>query len=479
MLRNLHEEEEQKAQLAAIEEDEMVLPKPEEQHPVSRRASSASNRGSMQPQQTPSPRVERFSPTRNFPATDEFADTEDLTKWNEDSQDPLQELLRPDKDKHRDDLKDPGIVVEDEEIQSEDSSNLPEEPARASEPPTNQQPLPNAYELHNQWNDSFELQENVRKPPPSPKPVAAKLHSQWNEPQELQHTKSTKAPRPPPNPVAAELPNQWTEPVELQHIEATKKSVKKAPRPPPKPKPVGVPAPTIITTPELDSTSPQPPSVFELEASIFADTDSIINALPTRNRTPTLTRTEPAKPPTSTRGTNSWLSQPPQSNYSYPHALYAEVPAVTRPAHPPYTPYTPYTPHLPPPRHPSPLPLIPSQPPHSHPPIPHRASAPLPPPHTFELSSSSSVLYRPPRRAVHEVHRTMRHHSDLTLYNTLQGEPYPLMPEEGRVELPARPYETDRRDLYSWDNCPVEMGGGRNVDVRPDSEVWAGRPWTG
>lgn len=73
----------------------------------------------------------------------------------------------------------------------------------------------------------------------------------------------------------------------------------------------------------------------------------------------------------------------------------------------------------------------------------------------------------------------MRHHSDLTVYNTLQGEPYPLMPEEGRVELPARPYESDRRDLYSWDNYPVEMsGGGGTGEVGPDVK-WGGVSWTG
>jgi len=495
MLKNLHEEEERKAQLAAIEENEMALPRPEDENPVSRRASAASSRSTRQIRANPSPRIEQISPTRNFPAVDEFAEKEDLIQWNDDSPDELQEPLQPDKGSHWNELKDLGIIVEDEKVKPEISLNLPEKPPRDPEPLINQQPLSHAYKLPNQWNEPLELQENqaARKPKSPPKTVAAKVHSQWNEPFELQHTKTKRAPKPPVRPSAVELPNHWNdplelqntekpppwpgtaaelpnqrnEPLELQHVEPTKKPLKKAPRPPPKPTPAEIPPITIITTPELDSTSPQPPSVFELDGSVFADTDSIINALSSRNRTPSSTslpRAEPAKPTPAPRVPSSWLSQPPQSNYFDPYALYTELPASDlAPPPPPYTPYTPQTP----------------QNPHPNPQLTHRASAPPPAPHTFELSSSNSVLHRPRQRAVHEIHRTMRHHSDLTVYNTLQGEPYPLMPEPGRVELPARPYESDRRDLYSWDNYPAEMGAGADVVVRPDAYPPSGRPWTG
>ncbi|MCJ1247786.1 hypothetical protein MMC30_005001 [Trapelia coarctata] len=401
MLKNLHEEEERKAQLAAIEEDELVLPRPQDENPVSRRASAASNRSTRQHQATPGPRIEQSPPTRNFPAVDEFPENEDLIQWNDDSHYDLQEPLQPDKGSHWNDLKDLGIVLENEEQKAEMSPSLAEEPARVTEPLTDQRPLPNLYELPNQWNEPLELQEiqAVRKPQPPPRPVAAKGHSQWNEPLELQHTKSTRAPKPPVRPLAAELPNQWNdplelqntgksppwpgtadlpnqwnEPVELQHVEPMKKPLKKAPRPPPKHRPAELPPTTIIATPELDSTTPQPPSVFELDGSIFADTDSIIHALPARNRTPSfnsLPHTEPAKP--APRGTTSWLSQAPQSNYFDPHALYAELPA-SDPAPLPYTPYTPQNPR--------------NQPPAPH--ITHRASAPPPAP------TPSNSAPRPP-----------------------------------------------------------------------------------
>ena len=97
------------------------------------------------------------------------------------------------------------------------------------------------------------------------------------------------------------------------------------------------------------------------------------------------------------------------------------------------------------------------------------APSPAPPPPTnlVELSSSKSVIHRP------EVRRQApRYRYDLTAYNTLQGEPFPILKSETSVELPAEELKQENHGQVQYNGPPISI----EPDFDPRTGVkWAGR----
>lgn len=100
-----------------------------------------------------------------------------------------------------------------------------------------------------------------------------------------------------------------------------------------------------------------------------------------------------------------------------------------------------------------------------------------PPPYVCELSTSESVIHRPHNRLpVQQLYKRSRLNSrNLTIYNTLPAEPYPLHRQSDPVELPTRSYEVDRRDIYDSNSTY----SGPPVTILPDLDPRTGRPWAG
>ena len=92
--------------------------------------------------------------------------------------------------------------------------------------------------------------------------------------------------------------------------------------------------------------------------------------------------------------------------------------------------------------------------------------APPPPTNVFELSSSKSVIHRPEARR--QVPR-YRCHSDFTAYNTLQGEPFPILKQEERVELPAEEKGPEMDGEVPYD--------GPLVNIEPEFDPRTGKRW--
>ncbi|MCJ1391588.1 hypothetical protein MMC18_004452 [Xylographa bjoerkii] len=211
----------------------------------------------------------------------------------------------------------------------------------------------------------------------------------------------------------------------------------------------------IIPTPELDSATPQTPNPRELDNNdLFAELNSLISALPARSRTTiatsALTSAHHARLSTSSFQPHSTTPSPHRRSISTqnlttsPATDWVELPTQSI--------------LLPPPEHQI-----------SFPPTPEHPAA-------IELSASASVCYRPPRRDVRQLYRRTRKHSDLGVYNTLPHEAYPLFHEGPYTELPAREYESDRRDLYSWDSVNASDRVSRaSGGLRPDWNPVTGR----
>ena len=99
------------------------------------------------------------------------------------------------------------------------------------------------------------------------------------------------------------------------------------------------------------------------------------------------------------------------------------------------------------------------------------APSPAPPPPTnfFELSSSKSVIYRPEARRQAPRYR---YHDDFTAYNTLQGEPFPILKPETSVELPAEEPRQENEEQVQYNGPPIRI----EPDFDPRTGVkWAGR----
>ena len=92
-----------------------------------------------------------------------------------------------------------------------------------------------------------------------------------------------------------------------------------------------------------------------------------------------------------------------------------------------------------------------------------------PPTNVFELSTSNSVLHRPSvrRQALSRPNRRNRHHSDLTAYNTLPHEPFPVWEPEEMVELPTKENEEGGEITYT----------GPPIDIEPEIDPRTGRHW--
>ncbi|MCJ1376933.1 hypothetical protein MMC17_000023 [Xylographa soralifera] len=181
----------------------------------------------------------------------------------------------------------------------------------------------------------------------------------------------------------------------------------------------------IFLTPEPNSASLSAPPPQEPDNNdLFAELNALVSALPTRSRT-TIASTTLIAPQPSKRSPSPL--QPASSASSL---------------HPAKTPAS------------------------------DCSELPTPPP-AIELSASPSVCCRPPRRDVHQLYRRTRQHSDLGVYNTLPHEGYPLLPKDTCAELPARAYESDRRDLYSWDS--VSVSGVVEEVVAPDWNPMTGQ----
>ncbi|MCJ1431334.1 hypothetical protein MMC27_000685 [Xylographa pallens] len=285
---------------------------------------------------------------------------------------------------------------------SDASSMLPSQPQAAHNPPV---PSPSAND------DLIQIMDDLQFP-------ATSASSYWTDLQELNSMNDNDY----PEPKAPELTG--TPSTSGQHISNLHPEIRKthtsneSPSHSTRSSPIAeLPPNSISPTSDLDSASlPVSPSPEPDSNDLFAELNSLISALPPRNRTTI------ASPSSTSSHLSDWSTSPlqPTRTASSPRCLSASS-------------------------------LYPTEPLATD---------------CFELSASPSVHYRPPRRDVHQQYRRTRQHSDLGVYNTLPHEPYPLLPADTYAELPAREYESDRRDLYAWDSRSGDTRAA--VVVAPD-----------
>ncbi|KAI4152289.1 MAG: hypothetical protein LQ340_002999 [Diploschistes diacapsis] len=106
------------------------------------------------------------------------------------------------------------------------------------------------------------------------------------------------------------------------------------------------------------------------------------------------------------------------------------------------------------------------------------------PSHAVELSTSLSVQYKVRAPRADEKYRRNRQHSDISAYNTLPDEAYPLMQPEPRFEAP--PCEEDLRHLArsraprrSIEVPGPKSGAQRSGSVEPDMDPRTGFVYRG
>ena len=93
--------------------------------------------------------------------------------------------------------------------------------------------------------------------------------------------------------------------------------------------------------------------------------------------------------------------------------------------------------------------------------------APPPPSNVFELSSSKSVIHRPETRRQAQRHRF---NNDIKAYNTLPGEPFPILKQENSVELPAEENEVEKDEEVQY--------RGPRISIEPDFDPRTGKRWS-
>ncbi|KAL9109994.1 MAG: hypothetical protein Q9187_008100 [Circinaria calcarea] len=183
-----------------------------------------------------------------------------------------------------------------------------------------------------------------------------------------------------------------------------------------------LPSNPVILLPEIDSNSDANPTMED--DSIFSDLDRFVGVLRSKAQT-SQASCQRSRPPSYTSqrdsGYNTW---PPPQNKPYPSAIELSAPSP----------------------------------------------AASPPTNVFELSTSNSVIHRPSvrRQALARPNRRSRHHSDLTLYNTLPHEPFPVCEPEVMVELPTEGGKLRRKEVSSK---------GPRIDIEPEIDPRTGKPW--
>ena len=208
--------------------------------------------------------------------------------------------------------------------------------------------------------------------------------------------------------------NHWDEPRGLPY--STKTEVKRS-----EPSVPELPSNPVILLPEMDSNVD---AKFPMEDdSIFSDLDRFVGVLRSKARD-SQASCHRSRPPSYTSQRDSvydtWSTPP---NKPYPTAIELSAPSP----------------------------------------------AASPPTNVFELSTSNSVLHRPSvrRQAQSRLNRRNRHYSDLTAYNTLPHEPFPVWEPEGVAELPTKENDEGREISYE----------GPQIDIEPEIDPRTGRHW--
>ena len=127
------------------------------------------------------------------------------------------------------------------------------------------------------------------------------------------------------------------------------------------------------------------------------------------------------------------------------------------------------------------------------PPLPPRPSSPPPPPKdgTYELSSSLSVIRRPAPDPPSQVQRKVRSHTNLSAYNTLPHEPFPILPnEDEESDITEDTWKSAFRDIYTRHDSTPERIRQTEPDedkakedamdssfTEPDVDPRTGRKW--